>query len=158
LQDEGLRFLCSKAEIIDELETTLPDWVRSPTWHPHFVHILKFHPDSTYEVWRWLTNLKGGQAAKLRLWSMSCCVCWSTVSSCTGLLMSSAGLPDCSKAERLCTLCNFQGSGLAEHSVRCAAVVFHAGVNGQQRCLTVLSLCVLLLLPAVSHAAAAAAR
>jgi hypothetical protein len=50
LQDEGLRFLCSKAEIIDELETTLPDWVRSPSWHPPFVHILKFHPDSTYEV------------------------------------------------------------------------------------------------------------
>ncbi|WIA09485.1 hypothetical protein OEZ85_008886 [Tetradesmus obliquus] len=49
-QDEGLRFLCSKAEIIDELETTLPDWLRSPAWHPPFVHILKFHPDSTYEV------------------------------------------------------------------------------------------------------------
>eukprot|EP00775_Hariotina_reticulata_P003763 gene3763-4022_t len=49
-QDEGLRFLCSKAEIIDELESTLPAWIKSPRWYPKFIHILKFHPDSTYEV------------------------------------------------------------------------------------------------------------
>lgn len=53
-QDEGLRFLTSKAEIIDELETTLPKWVRSKSWYPPFVHILKLHPDSTYEVSGWL--------------------------------------------------------------------------------------------------------
>lgn len=52
VQDEGLRFLCSKAEIIDELETTLPQWVKSGTWYPPFIHILKIHPDSTYEVSR----------------------------------------------------------------------------------------------------------
>jgi hypothetical protein len=40
-QDEGLRFLCSKAEIIDELETTLPKWVKSKAWYPPFIHILK---------------------------------------------------------------------------------------------------------------------
>jgi hypothetical protein len=50
LQDEGLRLLHSKAEIIDELEATLPQWVRSRTWYPAFVHILKIHPDATYEV------------------------------------------------------------------------------------------------------------
>jgi hypothetical protein len=49
-QDEGLRFLCSKAEIIDELESTLPSWIKAPRWYPKFIHILKFHPDSTYEV------------------------------------------------------------------------------------------------------------
>lgn len=50
LQDEGLRLLHSKAEIIDELEATLPQWLRSRTWYPAFVHILKIHPDATYEV------------------------------------------------------------------------------------------------------------
>jgi len=50
LQDEGLRLLHSKAEIIDELEATLPSWVRSVTWYPAFVHIIKIHPDATYEV------------------------------------------------------------------------------------------------------------
>jgi hypothetical protein len=50
MQDEGLRLLHSKAEIIDELEATLPKWVRAATWYPAFVHILKIHPDATYEV------------------------------------------------------------------------------------------------------------
>lgn len=58
LQDEGLRLLHSKAEIIDELEATLPQWVRSHTWYPAFVHILKIHPDATYEV----SALLGGWA------------------------------------------------------------------------------------------------
>ncbi|KAI8473618.1 MAG: hypothetical protein J3K34DRAFT_518899 [Monoraphidium minutum] len=49
-QDEGLRFLASKAEIIDELEATLPGWLKARAWFPPFIHILKFHPDSTYEV------------------------------------------------------------------------------------------------------------
>jgi hypothetical protein len=44
-QDEGLRFLSSKAEIIDELEATLPSWIKPRAWFPPFVHILKFHPD-----------------------------------------------------------------------------------------------------------------
>lgn len=42
-QDEGLRFIISKAEIIDELESTLPHWLlrRYPGWAPRFVHVLK---------------------------------------------------------------------------------------------------------------------
>ncbi|GBF90826.1 transient receptor potential channel protein [Raphidocelis subcapitata] len=40
----------TQAEIIDELETTLPAWIKGRAWFPPFIHILKFHPDSTYEV------------------------------------------------------------------------------------------------------------
>lgn len=42
-ENEGLNFLCSKAEVIDELETTVPDWVKAknPGWYPAYVHILK---------------------------------------------------------------------------------------------------------------------
>jgi hypothetical protein len=40
----------SKAVIIDELETTLPGWIKSHTWFPPFVHVLKPHPNSTYDV------------------------------------------------------------------------------------------------------------
>lgn len=40
-QDEGLRFLFSKAQIIDELEATLPRWLQRSSWFPPFVHILK---------------------------------------------------------------------------------------------------------------------
>lgn len=42
-ENEGLNFLCSKAEVIDELETTVPDWVkkRNPGWYPAYVHVLK---------------------------------------------------------------------------------------------------------------------
>lgn len=50
MQDEGLRFLCSKAEIIDELETTLPHWMKARSWYPPFVHVLKFHPSTNYDV------------------------------------------------------------------------------------------------------------
>ena len=41
--NEGLNFLCSKAEVIDEIETTVPRWVkdRNPDWYPAFVHVLK---------------------------------------------------------------------------------------------------------------------
>jgi hypothetical protein len=63
IQDEGLRLLHSKAEIIDELEATLPKWVRAATWYPAFVHILKIHPDSTYEVREGL----GGSSSKRRV-------------------------------------------------------------------------------------------
>jgi hypothetical protein len=68
LQDEGLRLLHSKAEIIDELEATLPQWVRSRTWYPAFVHILKIHPDATYEVGR--TPHAGPALCK---WCCWCC-------------------------------------------------------------------------------------
>eukprot|EP00798_Chlamydomonas_sp_ICE-L_P021639 gene21639-28648_t len=50
-QDEGLRYLFSKAVVIDELEAMLPHCFRDlDVWHPHFVHILKIHPVSSYEV------------------------------------------------------------------------------------------------------------
>lgn len=49
-QDEGLRYLCTKAHIIDELESTLPRWAQSSVWYPPFIHVLKVHPDSSYEV------------------------------------------------------------------------------------------------------------
>lgn len=51
-QDEGLRFLHSKAEIIDELEATLPGWLKARAWFPPFIHILKFHPDRSAAVYR----------------------------------------------------------------------------------------------------------
>ena len=45
-ENEGLRFLCSKAEVIDEIESTVPEWVkkRNPGWYPAFVHVLKVVP------------------------------------------------------------------------------------------------------------------
>ncbi len=41
--NEGLRFLCSKAEVIDEIETVVPQWVknRNPEWYPAYIHVLK---------------------------------------------------------------------------------------------------------------------
>ena len=41
--NEGLRFLCSKAEVIDEIETVVPQWVKSrnPEWYPAYIHVLK---------------------------------------------------------------------------------------------------------------------
>ncbi|GLC34362.1 hypothetical protein PLESTB_000737500 [Pleodorina starrii] len=48
--DEGLRYLIYKAEVIDELESTLPRWLMRPAWFPHFVHVLKISPRSTYEI------------------------------------------------------------------------------------------------------------
>lgn len=50
--NEGLNFLCSKAEVIDEIETTVPQWVkdRNPDWYPAFVHVLKVNPASADEV------------------------------------------------------------------------------------------------------------
>jgi len=41
--NEGLRFLCSKAEVIDEIETVVPQWVknRNPAWYPAYIHVLK---------------------------------------------------------------------------------------------------------------------
>ncbi|GIL53385.1 hypothetical protein Vafri_9025 [Volvox africanus] len=48
--DEGLRYLIYKAEVIDELESTLPPWLMRSAWFPHFVHVLKVSPRSTYEI------------------------------------------------------------------------------------------------------------
>lgn len=61
----------SATQIIDELESTLPRWVQGPSWHPPFLHLLKLHPEATYEVslssvWSGIgameRNLLGGQA------------------------------------------------------------------------------------------------
>ncbi len=41
MQDEIPRQLFSKAQIIDELETTLPAWLRPNEWYPPFIHVLK---------------------------------------------------------------------------------------------------------------------
>ena len=51
-ENEGLRFLCSKAEVIDEIETTVPQWVkdRNPGWYPAYVHVLKVHTQPTAAV------------------------------------------------------------------------------------------------------------
>ncbi len=37
-------------QVIDELESTLPRWLMRPGWFPHFVHVLKISPKSTYEI------------------------------------------------------------------------------------------------------------
>lgn len=41
-ENGDLRFMSSRAQIIDELETTIPNWLRrrNPQWYPKFVHIL----------------------------------------------------------------------------------------------------------------------
>jgi hypothetical protein len=69
---------CTCAQIIDELESTLPRWVQGPSWHPPFLHLLKLHPEATYEVslssvWSGIgaieRNLLGGQAeVALQVW------------------------------------------------------------------------------------------
>lgn len=43
MEDEHLWNLCSKAQIIDELETTMPSWLIR-RWNPPYVHILKLGP------------------------------------------------------------------------------------------------------------------
>ena len=45
--DDGTKYLCSKAQLIDELEASLPGWVRRPAWYPQFVHLLKVRPGLT---------------------------------------------------------------------------------------------------------------
>ncbi|KAA6418224.1 MAG: WD-40 repeat [Trebouxia sp. A1-2] len=51
-ENEGLRFLTSKAGVIDELEYTMPRWLkrRNPGWYPPYVHILRVNPESADEV------------------------------------------------------------------------------------------------------------
>ena len=43
MEDEHLWNLCSKAQIIDELETTIPSWL-TKRWNPPYVHILRLGP------------------------------------------------------------------------------------------------------------------
>ena len=33
--DDGTKFLCSKAELIDELESSLPGWLKQDSWREH---------------------------------------------------------------------------------------------------------------------------
>jgi hypothetical protein len=39
--EDGTKYLKGKARLIEELEATLPDWVRQPHWHPTYIHMLK---------------------------------------------------------------------------------------------------------------------
>jgi hypothetical protein len=48
--DDGTKFLCSKAELIDELESSLPSFMRGDDWYPAHIHILKVNPDSRDRV------------------------------------------------------------------------------------------------------------
>lgn len=43
MENERLWSLCSKAQIVDELETTIPKWLIR-RWNPAYVHILKIRP------------------------------------------------------------------------------------------------------------------
>ncbi len=46
-ENAGLRAVVSKAQIIDELENTLPGWLKRQggnRWYPYYVHILKVTP------------------------------------------------------------------------------------------------------------------
>lgn len=49
-ENEGLRFLINKADLIDELELSLPMWLTQADWFPEYLHVLKVHPNSQYEV------------------------------------------------------------------------------------------------------------
>lgn len=43
-ENAGLRAVVSKAEIIDELENTLPGWLKRQggnRWYPYYIHMLK---------------------------------------------------------------------------------------------------------------------
>lgn len=55
--DQGLRFLSSRAQIIDELESTLPRWLIPKGAYPPFVHILK--------VWVAVLGLRAGDDVAL---------------------------------------------------------------------------------------------
>lgn len=45
-ENGDLRFMSGRAQVIDELETTIPVWLRqrNPQWYPKFVHILRVWP------------------------------------------------------------------------------------------------------------------
>ena len=38
---EGNIFLLARAQIIDELETTVPRFLRQPDWDPNYIHFLQ---------------------------------------------------------------------------------------------------------------------
>ena len=63
-QNEGLRMLCSKAQAIDELESTIPAWVEAwfPGLYPPYLHVLRVDPDKLDAV-RWV-GWVGGWAGK----------------------------------------------------------------------------------------------
>eukprot|EP00210_Caulerpa_lentillifera_P005001 g4775.t1 len=65
MDDEKLWNLCSKAQIIDELETTLPRFLTSQ-WDAPYVHVLKLIPRETVNlnsVWNRI-DMAGEQSAK----------------------------------------------------------------------------------------------
>ncbi len=40
---EGNIFLLARAQIIDELETTVPRFLRQPDWDPKYIHFLQVY-------------------------------------------------------------------------------------------------------------------
>ncbi|GAX81542.1 hypothetical protein CEUSTIGMA_g8970.t1 [Chlamydomonas eustigma] len=50
MAEEGSRLQFSKAQIIDELESTLPGLFHHSTWYPSFVHVLKVQPGSALDI------------------------------------------------------------------------------------------------------------
>lgn len=46
-EDEEVKQLLSKVQVLDELEATLPEWIEkcNPQWYPPFVHFLYIAPD-----------------------------------------------------------------------------------------------------------------
>ena len=59
-QNEGLRMLCSKAQAIDELESTIPAWVEAwfPGLFPAYLHVLRVDPDKLDAV-KWVWDMVG---------------------------------------------------------------------------------------------------
>jgi len=52
-EHEGLKLLLSKAQVIDELEATLPRWLEDRfegQWYPKFIHVLRIDPDRVDKV------------------------------------------------------------------------------------------------------------
>mmetsp|Transcript_6515 Transcript_6515/g.18757 ORF Transcript_6515/g.18757 Transcript_6515/m.18757 type:complete len:521 (-) Transcript_6515:416-1978(-) len=60
---DGTKFLCSKAQLIDELEASLPDWIRSDSWYPPYIHFLRVNPVSSKAVESMLWAATAGGAA-----------------------------------------------------------------------------------------------
>ena len=52
-EHEALKMLLHKAQIIDELEATLPRWLEDKyekVWYPHHIHVLRIDPDRVERV------------------------------------------------------------------------------------------------------------
>lgn len=58
--DDGTKYLCSKAELIDELESSLPAWLKQDSWYPSYIHFLKANTSNNKD-----RNLEG------KLWTLS---------------------------------------------------------------------------------------